>query len=72
MAKKKRTKASKAYRQAKRLQARVAQEQAVLAQRREAARREAVGNGLPSEAPPEEHVSVRTVPSAVESSRRRH
>ncbi|MFF3911026.1 hypothetical protein ACFYZJ_34910 [Streptomyces sp. NPDC001848] len=71
MAKKKRTKAAKAYRQAKRLQERVAQEQAVLAQRRATARQQAVGDGV-SKPPPDNPVSVRTIPSAVESGRRRH
>jgi hypothetical protein len=72
MAKKKRTKAERAWRQAKRLQERVAKEQAILAEQRELARQQAVhGNGV-SKAPPENPVSVRTVSSAIESNRRRH
>ncbi|MFC7905437.1 hypothetical protein ACWDRX_12860 [Streptomyces nigra] len=72
MARKKRTKAERAYRQAKRLQERVAKEQAILARQKELARQQAVhGDGV-SKAPPENHVSVRTVSTAFESNRRRH
>ncbi|MEU6416046.1 hypothetical protein [Streptomyces spiralis] len=73
MAKKKRTKAARAYRRAKRLQERVASEQAVLAERRELARRQAVYGGESKPTPPETpSVSVRTVASAFEGNRRRH
>ncbi|WP_445525822.1 hypothetical protein [Streptomyces cyslabdanicus] len=71
MAKKKRTKAAKAARQAKRLQERVRQERSVIAQRVRAARQERVGDGV-SKPPPENPVSVRTISAALESSRRRH
>ncbi|MFF0091653.1 hypothetical protein ACFYSF_17080 [Streptomyces canus] len=72
MGSKKRTKAERAYRQAKRLQERVAKEQAMLAQQRDLTRQQAVhGDGV-SKAPPENPVSVRTVSAAFESNRRRH
>ncbi|MFF9214266.1 MULTISPECIES: hypothetical protein [unclassified Streptomyces] len=72
MAKKKRTKAERARRQAMRLAERVAEEQTILAMQRKLARQKAVhGDGV-SKAPPDNPVSVRTVSSAVESSRRRH